>query len=179
MIIKLTKHCLQRREHYEKEDPELIRNVFIEVTKNIDLESLEDKVHKINYRYFCCVFQKIDCTYVIITIRGHKKLIQDNNLDKPRLNLANPAFKSTGGFIIRRINYLGKIVKCGYVVNIAGTEQRLLCLNRNLHKKYNMSRAHRVPKIGLKFTLDTEIKDLVTFNDSEQCYYLNNFDRIK
>ena len=179
MIIKLTKHCLQRREHYEKEVPELIKYIFSEVTKNIDLESLEDKVHKINYRSFCCVFQKDKDTYVIITIRGHKRLIQDNNLDKPRLNLANPAFKSTGGFIIRRTNYLGNIVKCGYVVNIAGTEQRLLVLNRNLHKKYNMSEAPWVPKVGLKFTLDTEIKDLVTFNDSEQCYYLNAFDRMQ
>ena len=178
MKIILTKHCLQRREHYKKEDPEIIKYVFIEVTKNIDLDSLGNNVYKINYRSFCCVFQKSKDTYIIITIRGHNKLIQDNNLDKPRLNLASQAFKSTGGFIIRRTNYLGNVVKCGYIIDIAGTDKRLLVLNRDLHKKYNMSDTTWVPKVGLKFNTDDEIHDLVTFNNSEQCYYLNKFDRI-
>ena len=51
MIIKLTKHCLQRREHYEKEDPELIKYIFSEVTKNIDssIEEIEYAIAKPQY----------------------------------------------------------------------------------------------------------------------------------
>ena len=33
-------------------------------------------------------------------------------------------------------------------------------------------------KVGLKFSADDEIMDLVTFNESEKCYYLNKFDRM-
>lgn len=178
MIIKLTKHCLQRREHYEKEDPELIKSVFIECLKDIDLQSLEDIKYKLFHNYFCCIFKKKDDVYTIITIRGHNKLLHKNDLLKVKIKPANAAFKITGGFIIRRINYLGNAVKCGYIIDIVGTEQKLLRLYSNLKDKYNMSDAQRVPRLGLKFTLDSEIKDLVKFNDSEQCYYLNRFDRI-
>ena len=33
MKIHLTKHSLQRREHYDKEDPEVIKSVFTELLK--------------------------------------------------------------------------------------------------------------------------------------------------
>lgn len=178
MIIKLTKHCLQRREHYKKEDPEIIKYVFIEVAKNIDLDSLENNIYKLFHNYFCCIFRKKGDNYTIITIRGHNKLLHKNDTNKVKLRPANSAFKSTSGFIIRRYNYLDNVVKCGYIIDIAGTDQRLLVLNRDLHKKYNMSDATWVPKVGLKFDIDDEIHDLVNFNDSEQCYYLNKFDRI-
>ncbi len=181
MKIILTKHCLQRREHYQVEDPRVVENAFKECL--LDKTSmyycdLDDGKYKLYHNYFCCVFTKKSDKYTIITIRGHKKLLDKNDIQKVKLKLANSAFKSTGGFIIRRYNYIGNVVKCGYIINIVGTEQRLLVLNKNLHKKYNMSGATWVPKVGLKFSTDDEIMDLVTFNESEKCYYLNKFDRI-
>ena len=178
MKIILTKHCLQRREHYDIEDPEVIKNVFTEIVKDIDLESLGNNIYKLFHNYFCCIFKKKGDNYTIITIRGHKKLLNKNDMEKVKLKPANSAFKSTGEFIIRRTNYLGNVVKCGYIIDIAGTDKRLLVLNRDLHKKYNMSDATWIPKVGLKFDTDDEIHNLVTFNDSEQCYYLNKFNRI-
>ena len=178
MKIILTKHCLQRREHYQVEDPRVVENAFKECLLYKAHSDLDDGKYKLYHNYFCCVFMKKSDKYTIITIRGHKKLLDKNDIEKVKLKPANSAFKSTGGFIIRRYNYLGNVVKCGYIIDIAGADKRLLVLNRGLHKKYNMSDATWVPKVGLKFNTDDEIHDLVTFNDSEQCYYLNKFDRI-
>jgi hypothetical protein len=179
MKIILTKHCQQRREHYDKEDPEVIRNAFIECTKDIDLESLENNIYKLFHNYFCCIFRKNNADkFTIITIRGHKKLLEKNAQHRVKLQLANAAFLSTGGFIIRRYNYLGKIVKCGYIIDIAGTDMRLLQLNSNLKDKYDMNSVKSIPKTGLKFKEDHEIQELVTFNEFEKCWYLNSFDRI-
>lgn len=113
---------LQRREHYDIEDPEVIKNVFTEIVKDIDLESLGINIYKLFHNYFCCIFRKKCDNYTIITIRGHKKLLNKNDIEKVKLKPANSAFKSTGGFIIRRTNYLGNVVKCGYIIDIAGKQ---------------------------------------------------------
>ena len=178
MKIHLTKHSLQRRDHYDKEDPEVIKLVFTELLKD---KELEDGKYKMHFRYFCCIFKKNKELYTVITIRGHRKLLEKNHLDKPKIRLANSAFYSTGGtggFIIRRKNFLGNIVKCGYIIDIAGTYMRLLKLNNGVLKKYDLSGIKYIPKIGLKFKDDSEISEIVTFNQKEQCWYLNDFNRL-
>lgn len=178
MKIRLTQHCQQRREHLPKEDPEVIRNAFRECIKDMDLESLGNNIYKLFHNYFCCIFRKKDDKYIIITIRGHKKLIEKSAQHKVKLKPANTAFLSTGGFIVRRTNYLGKVVKCGYVIDVGGTDMRLLQLHSNLKDKYDLSGVKSIPRTGLKFKEDYEIQELVTFNEFEKCWYLNTFDRI-
>lgn len=175
MKIHCTKHCLKRREHYEQEDPELVKSVFAELLKD---KALENGLYKMSYKYFCCIFRKKKDTYTVVTIRGHKKLFEKNHLDKPKIRLANTAFHSTGGFIIRRKNFFGKTVKCGYIIDVSGTDYRLLVLYKDVPHKFDLSAVKHVPKVGLKFKDDSEILELVNFNEIEQCWYLNNFERI-
>jgi len=170
MFYIITNHATQRRPHYEKISRELLTEKIKILDSKFNFEKLDDGKYKMYYKNFCAIISKEKNKLILITIRGIDRV--DTHLNKIKMCLANRAFNN-GGSIVRRTNYKGKLVKCGYIIDIYGTDRKFLKLHRNLHKKLKI---RKVSNEGLEFTNLSEIEDLIYLKNGE--YFLVDAERV-
>ena len=159
MKIILTNHSKQRREHYEITPDEKIIPWIEYFNSLFDFKSREDAIYKIYYRGKAAVIKKEKNKLIVITIRGfldfsERKLykLEIRNEDKIKNNK------------IYRIDYLNKVVPCGFI------EETTFTLKGRLRYKYQM------PNFSRKHTIN-ELNNFVTFDKEKKKWMLNDFER--
>ena len=171
----ITKHAQQRRQHHEITPKQTIIDFLNKLDKKIDFNTLkQNEISKITRKQFCVIIKREKDKFVIITIRGFKNI--DLNTIQLYVVDGNTNVNNNIGTIVLRKNFKGKMVKCGRVGDIYGTDnEKLLVLSPGLKKKYIGLEFNRA---GIKFFEDEEVKDLISFDSQQGLYILNEFEHV-
>ena len=172
----ITKHAMQRRPHHKITPKQELIDFLVKLNHKVDFDTLADnKVSKITRKGFCAIIEKRKNKYTLITIRGYKKV----DLDNIDLYITGSNTSLGGdkiGIVVCRYNFMGRLVKCGRVGNIYGTDnEKLLVLSPRLKKKYIDLEYNRA---GIKFFEDKEVANLVSFDKKKGFYLLNPFEHV-
>jgi hypothetical protein len=166
---------MQRRPHHKITPKEELIDFLHKLDKKIDFNTLKNnEVSKITKGGFCAIIDKKNDKYVLITIRGYRNI----DLDTIKLYVvdSHTAVNGSFGTLVLRKNFKGKMVKCGYVGDIYGSDnEKLLCLSPKLKKKYIGLEFNRA---GIKFVMNEEVENLITFDKQKGLYILNEFEHV-
>lgn len=110
--IKLTKHCKQRRNHFDiKEDSEILKWVHYFIDR-FDLSEQNNSVYKIQSKKYFMILDLKDKILTIITFVNFNDSIFEEK-DKMRFILKDLTTKEITR--LHRINFVGRTVHCGNI----------------------------------------------------------------
>lgn len=170
----ITEHAQQRRDHYIRTPKKELIGMMKDLDKFLNFEDFDKGKYRLYYRGFNAIVVKENSKVILITVRGHHLIDSIEALARVRIAPATSAFKTGEGTRVERVNLAGRVVKCGYVVNIPDSEESLFVLKAQLRKKYIMPYLSRT---GLRFTEPSAIEPWVIFDDSRGVYVLKDFER--
>ena len=174
MKLIVTKHAQQRRPHYKIISIDELKELMMKLIDHFDIENMKDEVYKIYKNEFAAVIKKEKNNFVLITVRFYQNLDKYLSNNQLKIHHSHQAFQSNeNSVIVRRYNFKGKPVKCGYVVPIYGSNDKLLVLKSGLKKKFGLE----FSGAGERFNDNEEIKHLVSYNEKDGYYWLNPFER--
>jgi len=170
----ITNHAKQRREHHDIKDESLLKEWMKAYDDYFKFSLLESgQTYKIHARGNTAVIKKKNrYTVVLITFKSYHK--EPSLMDISSLRIRKSENREATLFPIYRINYNGKLVKCGRILKNTKTKEKYtLSLKKNLFKKYVMGYYDE----NTNYNNLEEIEHLVNLKDDNK-YCLNDFERI-
>lgn len=160
MKIILTKHCKQRRKHYDvKSDNEILKwiNYFID---RFDIAKLNNSIYKIQSKQYFIIFRYENQKMTIITFVNLNDRLYDI---KENINFIIKDISNKEKFRLHRINFNGITVHCGNITyNKDGTIR--VKLRKNVYDKYEIPKEYT--NVNYKGALFVSFEEMqkVTFN---------------
>lgn len=189
--IIISKHAIQRREHYTPIKKDILINLVKQIDDKFDISKKENNIYKIGHKNTIAIIKKTDNALILITAYFFDKY--DYKIDNINLKISMAVSKEdrklkrdmNRGMIhkIYRINFLNKKVECGVIcatVNSKNSRDKIqkenfkykLILDWKLFLKYQdipMNHYH------LYFNDFEEILNVVHLENEE--FILNDFKR--
>ena len=190
----ITQHARQRRRYKEVESEVVLTNLLIELDMLCSISTRKNALYKIAYKEICAIVKKETEQLILVTQRGFKQYNYDLTELIGKLKITLSQDKDTKKKLkdekygvlheIFRMNYKGKLVLCGRILDLAKS---------NVYKNNSVSRGgfkfaleldyklifkYYLPKKTMKdmlFNSVSEISDIVHVEDDK--YILNNFKR--
>jgi len=191
----ITQHARQRRRYKEVESEVVLSNFLIELDMLCSISTRKNALYKIAYKNICAIVKKETEQLILVTQRGFKQYNYDLTELIGKLKVSVTQDKDTKKqedekygveHEILRINYKGKLVFCGRILDIdksklyknnpklRGDFKFILELDYKLYTKYYLPK--KLNKDILFNSVD-EIMDIIHFENEK--YMLNNFQRKK
>ena len=189
--IIISKHAIQRREHYTPIDKDILINLVKQIDDKFAISKTENNIYKIGHKNTIAIIKKTDDSLILITAYFFDKY--DYKIDNINLKVSIAVSKEdrklnrdmNRGMIhkIYRINFLNKKVECGVIcatVNSKNSRDKIqkenfkykLILDWKLFLKFQdipMNHYH------MYFNDFKEILNIVHLENEE--FFLNNFER--
>lgn len=193
----ITQHARQRRRYKIVESEEVLTNFLIELDMLCSISIRKNALYKIAYKEICAIVKKETEQLILVTQRGFKQYNYDLTelIGKLKVDVSVSHDKDTKKeqdgkhgveHEIFRINYKGKEVFCGRILDIdkskvyknnpklRGDFKFILDLDYKLFSKYYLPK--KLSK-DILFNCVSEIIDIVHFENEK--YMLNSFQRKK
>jgi hypothetical protein len=189
--IIISKHAIQRREHYNPIDKDILINLVKQIDDRFAISKKENNKYKIGYKNTIAIIEKKDDSLILITSYFFHKY--DYKIDNINLKVSVAVSKEdrklnrdmNRGMIhkIYRTNFLNKKVECGVIcatVNSKNSRDKIqkenfkykLILDWKLFLKFqNIPMNH----YHMYYNDFEEILNIVHFENGE--FMLNNFER--
>ncbi len=189
--IIISKHAIQRREHYTPIKKDILINLVKQIDDKFDISKKENNIYKIGHKNTIAIIKKTDDALILITSYFFHKY--DYKIDNINLKVCVALSKEdrklkrekNRGIIheIYRINFLNKKIKCGIICNVKKSKypkdkkqkndfKYKLILDVEIFQKYQdipMKHYH------MYFNDFEEILNVVHLENEE--FILNNFKR--
>lgn len=189
--IIISKHAIQRREHYTPIDKDILINLVKQIDDKFAISKTENNIYKIGHKNTIAIIKKTDDSLILITAYFFDRY--DYKIDNIKLKVSIAVSKEdrklkrdmNRGIIhkIYRINFLNKKVECGVIcatVNSKNSRDKIqkenfkykLILDWKLFLKFQdipMNHYH------MYFNDFKEILNIVHLENEE--FFLNNFER--
>ena len=189
--IIISKHAIQRREHYTPIDKNILINLVKQIDDKFAISKKENNIYKISHKNTIAIIKKTDDTLILITAYFFDRY--DYKIDNINLKVSIAVSKEdrklkrdmNRGMIykIYRTNFLNKKVECGVIcatVNSKNSRDKIqkenfkykLILDWKLFLKFqNIPMNH----YHMYFNDFEEILNVVHLENEE--FFLNNFER--
>ncbi|CAM3471186.1 hypothetical protein [Arcobacter aquimarinus] len=189
--IIISKHAIQRREHYTPIDKDILINLVKQIDDKFAISKKENNIYKIGHKNTIAIIKKADDALILITAYFFDRY--DYKIDNINLKISIAVSKEdrklkrdmNRGMIhkIYRINFLNKKVECGVICATVNSKN-----SRDKIQKENFKY-----KLILDWKLFLKFQDIpmnhyhMYFNDFEEIlnvvhlenedFFLNNFER--
>jgi hypothetical protein len=191
--IIISKHAIQRREHYTPIDKDILINLVKQIDDKFAISKKENNIYKIGHKNTIAIIKKTNDALILITAYFFDRY--DYKIDNINLKVSIAVSKENRkltrdmnrGMIhkIYRINFLNKKVECGVICSTANSKN-----SRDKIQKENFKY-----KLILDWKLFLKFQDIpmnhyhMYFNDFKEIlnivhleneeFFLNNFERKK
>lgn len=128
--IIITKHAIQRREHQNPVDKNILINLVKQIDDKFNISEKENNKYKIGFRNTVAIIKKTDDALILVTAYGFEKY--DYKIDDINLKVSVAVSKedrklnrdSNRGMIhkIYRTNFLNKRVECGVICAVKNSK---------------------------------------------------------
>ncbi|MFW2378807.1 hypothetical protein ACN4FU_00365 [Aliarcobacter butzleri] len=189
--IIISKHAIQRREHQNPIDKDILINLVKQIDDKFAISQKENNKYKIGYRNTVAIIKKTDDALILVTAYGFEKY--DFKIDDIKLKVSLAISKENRklnrdinrGIIhkIYRTNFLNKKVECGVICSVEDSKHSKdkkekenykykLILDWKLFLKFqNIPMKH----YHMYFNAFEEILNIVHLENEE--FILNDFER--
>lgn len=170
--IIISKHAIQRREHYNPIDKDILINLVKQIDDKFAISKKENNKYKIGYKNTIAIIEKRDDSLILITSYFFHKY--DYKIDNINLKVSIAVSKEdrklnrdmNRGIIhkIYRINFLNKKVECGVICTVKNSKN-----SKDIKQKENYKY-----KLILDWKLFLKFQDIpmnhyhIYFNDFEE-----------
>ena len=189
--IIISKHAIQRREHYTPIDKNILINLVKQIDDKFAISKKENNIYKISHKNTIAIIKKTDDTLILITAYFFDKY--DYKIENINLKISIAVSKEdrklkrdmNRGMIhkIYRTNFLNKKVECGIICATTNSKN-----SRDKIQKENFKYKLILDwKLFLKFENIPMNHYHMYFNDFEEIsnithleneeFFLNNFER--
>ena len=171
--IIISKHAIQRREHYNPIDKDILINLVKQIDDRFAISKKENNKYKIGYQNTIAIIEKKDDSLILITSYFFHKY--DYKIDNINLKVSIAVSKEdrklnrdmNRGMIhkIYRINFLNKKVECG-----------VICAVKN-----SKNSKDKIQKEDFKYKLILDWKLFLKYQDIPMKHYhlyFNDFEEI-
>lgn len=171
--IIISKHAIQRREHYTPIDKDILINLVKQIDDKFAISKKENNTYKIGHKNTIAIIKKTDDSLILITAYFFHKY--DYKIDNINLKISVAVSKEdrklnrdmNRGMIhkIYRINFLNKKVECG-----------VICATVN-----SKNSKDKIQKENFKYKLILDWKVFLKFQDIPMNHfhiYFNDFEEI-
>lgn len=171
--IIISKHSIQRREHQNSIDKDILINLVKQIDDKFAISKKENNKYKIGFRNIVAIIKKTDDTLILVTAYGFEKY--DYKIDNINLKVYIAVSKEdrklnrdmNRGMIhkIYRTNFLNKKVECG-----------VICTTKNSKNSKDIKQ-----KENFKYKLILDWKLFLKFQNIPMNHYhmyFNDFEEI-
>ncbi len=171
--IIISKHSIQRREHQNPVDKNILINLVKQIDDKFNISKKENNKYKIGFKNIVAIIKKIDNALILVTAYGFEKY--DYKIDDINLKVSIAVSKEdrklnrdmNRGMIhkIFRTNFLNKKVECG-----------VICAVKNSKKSKDIKQ-----KDNFKYKLILDWKLFLKFQNIPMKHYhlyFNDFEEI-
>ena len=171
--IIISKHSIQRREHQNPVDKNILINLVKQIDDKFNISKKENNKYKIGFRNTVAIIKKIDDALILVTAYGFEKY--DYKIDNINLKVSIAVSKENRklnrdmnrGMIhkIYRTNFLNKKVECGVICTVKNSKN-----SKDIKQKENF-----------KYKLILDWKLFLKFQDIPMKHYhlyFNDFEEI-
>ncbi len=172
----ITNHSKQRRPHHSIKEDKFLLNWMKAFDNKFNFSSLKiNSAYKIHYKSNTIIIKrKKENIVVLITFRGFPDSIEKFDFDK--LIFREVENRDARLLAIHRINFNGKIVKCGRVLRNTQTKEKYrLTLKKSLDVKFKIPCFEEY----IDFNNFKDIEQFVNKDVNDGLFYLNQFERRK